>query len=119
MTDYLVETHGLTKKYPSDRTRNAIEDINLAIPAGQLFGLIGPDGAGKSTTLRILSTVIYSTSGEARVAGFDVRKDAEKIRPIIGYMPQLFSLYPDLSVIENHAALPCPALGKIPSLLFD
>jgi ABC-2 type transport system ATP-binding protein len=101
MTDYLVETQGLTKRYPTDKTRYAIEDINLSIPSGQLFGLIGPDGAGKSTTLRILSTVITKTKGEARVSGFDVQKEAEKIRPIIGYMPQLFSLYPDLSVIEN------------------
>lgn len=101
MTDYLVKTQGLTKQYPTDKTRYAIEDINLAIPSGQLFGLIGPDGAGKSTTLRILSTVITKTKGEARVSGFDVQKQAEKIRPIIGYMPQLFSLYPDLSVIEN------------------
>ena len=61
----------------------------------------GIAGAGKSTTLRILSTVITKTKGEVRVSGFDVQKEAEKIRPIIGYMPQLFSLYPDLSVIEN------------------
>lgn len=101
MTNYLVETHGLTKQYPSDRSNFAIQNIDLAIPEGQLFGLIGPDGAGKSTTLRILSTVIERTGGEARVAGFDVGRESEKVRPVVGYMPQLFSLYPDLSVIEN------------------
>jgi len=101
MTGFIVETHGLTKQYSSDKSRYAIQDIDLEIPSGELFGLIGPDGAGKSTTLRILSTVIMLTKGQAKVAGFDIKKDAEKIRPIIGYMPQLFSLYPDLSVIEN------------------
>jgi ABC-2 type transport system ATP-binding protein len=73
----------------------------LSIPEGQLYGLVGPDGAGKTTTLRILSTVMEQSNGRARVAGFDVKRQAEKARPLIGYMPQNFSLYPDMSVLEN------------------
>jgi ABC-2 type transport system ATP-binding protein len=62
---------------------------------------VGPDGAGKTTTLRILSTVMEQSGGSATVAGFDVKRQAEKARPLIGYMPQNFSLYPDMSVLEN------------------
>jgi len=91
----------LTKKYPSQNENFAIQDINLSIQKGELFGLVGPDGAGKTTTLRILSTVLEQSSGNAWVAGYDVNKEAEKARPHIGYMPQNFSLYPDLSVLEN------------------
>ena len=97
----LIETLDLTKKYRNQNGHYAINEVNLAIPKGQLYGLVGPDGAGKTTTLRILSTVMRQTSGSARVAGFDVDKQAEQARPRIGYMPQNFSLYPDLSVIEN------------------
>ena len=66
-----------------------------------MFGLIGPDGAGKTTTLRILSTVMAATSGSVKVLGYELPRQAEEVRPKIGYMPQNFSLYPDLSVIEN------------------
>jgi ABC-2 type transport system ATP-binding protein len=96
-----IEVQGLTKQYRTQKHAKAIEDLSFSIPEGQLFGLIGPDGAGKTTTLRILSTVMEPTGGSAMVAGYDIRKQANKIRPLIGYMPQNFSLYPDLSVIEN------------------
>ena len=99
--DYTIEVEGLIKKYPTQKDKNAIDQLSLAVPKGQLFGLIGPDGAGKTTTLRIISTVMKPTSGSVRVLGLDVVREAEKIRPKIGYMPQNFSLYPDLSVIEN------------------
>jgi len=66
-----------------------------------MYALVGPDGAGKTTTLRILSTVMSQTSGEATVNGYDVRRQADRARSFIGYMPQNFSLYPDLSVLEN------------------
>lgn len=79
----------------------ALDDISFNTSEGELFGLIGPDGAGKSTLFRILVTLLFSDSGEARVAGFDVRKDYRKIRRIIGYMAGRFSLYQDLSVKEN------------------
>lgn len=96
-----IEVQGLTKQYPSQKYAKAIQELSFSVPEGQLFGLIGPDGAGKTTTLRILSSVMEPTSGSATVAGFDIRKQAGKVRPLIGYMPQNFSLYPDLSVIEN------------------
>lgn len=97
----IIEAKALTKKYNSKADRNAIDQLNLTVEKGQLYGLVGPDGAGKTTTLRILSTVMKQTEGSALVAGFDVNKQAEQARPFIGYMPQYFSLYPDLSVIEN------------------
>lgn len=99
--DYAIEARDISKHYGRRQPRLALDRISLSVGEGQLFGLIGPDGAGKTTMLRILSTVMEPSSGQARVAGFDTRKNAEKSRPLIGYMPQAFSLYPDLSVIEN------------------
>ena len=97
-----INTEQLTKRYKSQKESHfAIKGVDLNIPPGQLFGLIGPDGAGKTTTIRILATVMLPTSGNARIGGFDVVGQAEETRPLIGYMPQAFSLYPDLSVIEN------------------
>jgi len=96
-----IEVVGLVKKYPTQKDALAVNNLTLSIPRGQLFGLIGPDGAGKTTTLRILATVMPATSGSVTVMGYDLDKDAEDVRPKIGYMPQNFSLYPDLSVIEN------------------
>lgn len=96
-----IKVEHLTKKYQSQKGNAAIDDINLSIHQGELFGLVGPDGAGKTTTLRIISTVLEQSNGVAWVAGFDTKKEAEKARPHIGYMPQNFSLYPDLSVLEN------------------
>lgn len=101
MENLFVNTQDLSKKYTSRKQVYAIQDLNLEIPKGCIFGLIGPDGAGKSTTLRILATVIESTSGKANISGFDVKSQAEDIRVIVGYMPQNFSLYLDLSVMEN------------------
>ena len=97
-----INTEQLTKRLKSQKEGNfAIKGFDIKIPPGQLFGLIGPDGAGKTTTIRILATAMLPTSGNARVGGFDVVSQAEETRPLIGYMPQAFSLYPDLSVIEN------------------
>jgi ABC-2 type transport system ATP-binding protein len=98
----MIETHDLQHHYASQKKgQQALNELNLHIPAGQMYGLIGPDGAGKTTTIRILATVINPTHGEALIAGFSTRKQPEKIRRLIGYMPQNFSLYPDLSVLEN------------------
>ena len=97
----ILKTDKLCKRYNNRKEHWAISDFNLLIEPGTLYGLIGPDGAGKSTTLRILGTVIEPSGGEVWVNGFSARDDPEKIRPQIGYMPQLFSLYPDLSVREN------------------
>lgn len=79
----------------------AVAGLDLAIAKGETFGLIGPDGAGKSTTLRMLAAVLRPSGGRAQVAGYDVERQAESLRRQIGYMPQHFSLYADLSVLEN------------------
>lgn len=80
---------------------SALSDIHLSVEEGELFGLIGPDGAGKSTLFRILTTLLMPDSGEARVMGHHTVQDYRTIRNIIGYMPGRFSLYQDLSVQEN------------------
>jgi len=98
-----VEALLLTKRYSSQakESRPALDAVDLQVEAGHLYGLVGPDGAGKTSLLRILSTVLMPTSGSARLAGFDVIKQSEQVRARLGYMPQAFSLYPDLSVMEN------------------
>jgi ABC-type multidrug transport system ATPase subunit len=80
---------------------HALNDISFSTSEGELFGLIGPDGAGKSTLFRILVTLLLADRGDASVAGLDVRREFRKIRQIIGYMAGRFSLYQDLSVKEN------------------
>lgn len=79
----------------------ALENINFSVEKGELFGLIGPDGAGKTTLFRILTTLLNPDQGNASVAGMDILRDYKKIRANIGYMPGKFSLYQDLSVEEN------------------
>lgn len=79
----------------------AVENINLSINEGELFGLIGPDGAGKTTLFRILTTLLLPDAGTASVTGYDVVKNYKEIRRSIGYMPGRFSLYQDLTVQEN------------------
>ena len=79
----------------------ALDNISLSVGKGELFGFIGPDGAGKTTLFRILTTLLVPESGKATVEGFDTVKEYKKIRPIVGYMPGRFSLYQDLSVEEN------------------
>jgi len=79
----------------------AVNDISMSVKTGELFGLIGPDGAGKTTLFKILVTLLRPDAGQATVAGFDVVKDYRRLRTMIGYMPGRFSLYPDLSVEEN------------------
>jgi ABC-2 type transport system ATP-binding protein len=98
---YAIETNQINKQYGRRKGEQALDNLQLQIPSGQLFGLIGPDGAGKTTTLRILSTVLEPTAGSANVLGFDTISQAEEIRKVLGYMPQNFSLYSDLSVEEN------------------
>ncbi len=97
----IVQAQNLTKRFRSQNGVPAVGNLDLDISEGELFGLVGPDGAGKTTTLRMLATVMLPTSGQATVAGFDTGSEAEKVRKIIGYMPQNFTLYPDLSVLEN------------------
>jgi ABC-2 type transport system ATP-binding protein len=96
--NFSIEVKGLYKSYSGE---NALDGVSFAVPQGCLFGLIGADGAGKSTLMRILTTLIDADKGSALVQGRDVLKEYKSIRTMIGYMPQKFSLYPDLSVEEN------------------
>lgn len=93
-----IKAEGICKSY---NKVTALEDISLNIDNGEIFGLIGPDGAGKTTLFRILTTLSLADSGTAEVCGLDVVKDYVKIRSEIGYMPGHFALYQDLSVEEN------------------
>lgn len=79
----------------------AVDDISFEVPKGKIFGFLGPNGSGKSTTIRMLCGVLTPSEGSAEVMGFDIRKEAEKIKQNIGYMSQRFSLYEDLTVSEN------------------
>ena len=81
----------------------ALHDINITVEQGEVFGLVGPDGAGKSTLFNILTTLLLPDSGQVDIMGMDVVKDYLQIRQSIGYLPGVFSLYPDLSVQENLA----------------
>ncbi|MEA2105611.1 MAG: ABC transporter ATP-binding protein [Bacteroidota bacterium] len=98
MKDFAVEVNQLKKNYEKVE---AVKGISFSVPKGELFGLIGPDGSGKTSIFRILTTLIYPTSGDAKIFGLDVVNDYRKIRSNMGYMPQRFSLYQDLSVEEN------------------
>lgn len=93
-----VEVRALTKRYGGV---TAVDALSFDVAQGELFGLVGPDGAGKSTLFRILTTLLLPDSGSATVLGFDVVRDLWAIRSRVGYMPGGFSLYPDLSVAEN------------------
>src|SRR5687767_8297637 len=79
----------------------AVDGLNLEVARGEVFGLVGPDGAGKTTTLRILCGLMDPTAGSATVAGHDVRTESQAVKDKIGYMAQRFGLYPDLTVEEN------------------
>ncbi len=96
--EYAIEATGLSKKFGN---LEAVSGLDLQICPGEIFGLVGPDGAGKTTTLRMLSTAMRQTTGQARVLGLDTATAEEKVREKIGYMPQRFSLYSDLTVEEN------------------
>lgn len=93
-----IDIQGITKRYGK---LTALDRVTLFIPEGCVFGLIGPDGAGKTTLYQILTTLLKPDEGSARIAGLDVVKDFRKLRTEIGYMPEKFSLYPDLTVEEN------------------
>lgn len=97
-----IQVQELTKHYSNQKgAALALDALSLSIDTGTLFGLVGPDGAGKTTLMRILATVLSISGGTARVFEDDVKKSPEAIRKVIGYMPQNFSLYPDLTVLEN------------------
>lgn len=79
----------------------AVNQLNLEVRQGEIFGLVGPDASGKTTTLRMLCGILSPDGGEARIEGLDIRKDRERIKEKVGYLPQRFGLYGDLTVLEN------------------
>jgi len=95
---YAVETRDLTRRFGK---RVAVDHLNLQVRAGELYGFLGPNGAGKSTTLRMLCGILEPSEGGGTVLGIDLTRDPERIKSVIGYMSQKFSLYDDLSVTEN------------------
>lgn len=97
-TTLAIETSGLRRSFGAI---TAVDRLDLRVQRGEIYGLIGPDGAGKTTTLRMLCGVLRPDAGSARVVGIDVVRDPERVRRHIGYMPQRFSLYSDLTVLEN------------------
>jgi ABC-2 type transport system ATP-binding protein len=104
----MIATRGLTRVFGRSGGRasgegqaRAVDGLDLAVARGEVFGLVGPDGAGKTTTLRLLAAILDPTAGSASVAGFDTVRQAESVKRRIGYMSQQFSLYGDLSVWEN------------------
>lgn len=96
----VIQTQALTRDFKATR---AVDSLDLSVRSGELFGLVGPDGAGKTTTLRLLAGLLDITSGSATIAGYDLKSQSEAIKPLIGYMAQQFSLYAELNVIENLA----------------
>ncbi len=93
-----IRTASLTRRFG---TLTALDGLTLAVEKGEIFGLVGPDGAGKTTTMRLLAAVLEPTSGDAWVAGYHIVREAEALKEDIGYMSQRFGLYPDLTVLEN------------------
>ncbi|MCX6169612.1 MAG: ABC transporter ATP-binding protein [Ignavibacteriales bacterium] len=97
-----VVLENIVKSYTTKKsTVNAVNDVSFSVEEGEIFGLIGPDGSGKTSIFRILTTLLLADKGSASVLGYDVVKDWKAIRNIIGYMPGKFSLYQDLTVEEN------------------
>ena len=98
MTEYLIQAQGLHKSFGEN---HAVNDVSLHIEAGEIYGLVGSDGAGKTTALRLLVGALQADAGEIQVGDYDVNKQVEQARSQIGYLSQQFSLYEDLTVLEN------------------
>ncbi len=94
----IILTEGLCKSFGPVK---AVQNMNLRVNKGELFGLIGPDGAGKTTTIRMLAGILAPTSGSAYIDGISVRDNPDKVKEHLAYMPQRFGLYQDLTVLEN------------------
>ena len=98
MNEPIIETHSLSRRFGS---LVAVKDVSLSVTRGEIFGVLGPNGAGKSTTIRMLCGILDPSGGSGKVVGYDIATQAERIKERIGYMTQRFSLYEDLSVVEN------------------
>lgn len=96
--DIAIDVKGLTKSFGG---REVVHDLSMQVKRGSIYGFLGPNGSGKTTTIRILCGLLTPDSGEGTCLGYDIRRDAEKIKRQVGYMTQRFSLYQDLSVREN------------------
>src|SRR5574339_933560 len=102
MTEPIVFVENLVRRFgrrPGDTT--AVNNLSLSIQPGEIYGLVGPDGAGKTTTFRLLVGALHPDSGRGTIAGYDLLRDIERAREQLGYLPQRFSLYGDLTVAEN------------------
>ncbi len=97
-SDPAIQTQALTRRFG---TLTAVDGLTLQVPAGSIYGFLGPNGSGKSTTIRMLCGLLTPSGGDATVLGIDVRRDPEAVKRNIGYMTQKFSLYTDLTVLEN------------------
>jgi ABC-2 type transport system ATP-binding protein len=97
-SDYAIEAHGLSKHFGDLK---AVSSLDLKVPRGQIYGFLGPNGSGKSTTIRMLCGLLTPTEGTANVLGTEIPGNARKLRPKIGYMTQKFSLFGDMTVLEN------------------
>jgi len=98
MSSAVIEVKGLVKRY-GDRV--AVNGIDLSIVEGEIFGLLGPNGAGKTTTISILASLLAPDGGEVRICGYELRREARRVKPLIGFVPQELALYPTLSARDN------------------
>jgi len=111
----MIATSELTRRFGETV---AVDRVSLEVGRGELFGLLGPDGAGKTTLLRMLSGVLTPTAGSARIAGADIRTAPDEVKAVVGYVPQAFALWRDLTVVENLSfiaetyALPRPVIAE-------
>ncbi len=93
----MIEIEHLTKKYGN---HTAVDDLNLTIEPGRIYGFLGPNGAGKSTTMNIITGYLAATDGTVKIGGYDIYKEANKAKALIGYLPEIPPLYPDMTVLE-------------------
>src|SRR6266567_9064051 len=93
-----IDVRGLTKSFGG---REVVHDLSMQVKRGTIYGFLGPNGSGKTTTIRMLCGLLTPDSGEGTCLGYDIRRDADKIKRRVGYMTQRFSLYQDLSVVAD------------------
>jgi len=109
----VIKAEGLVKRY-GDRV--ALNGVSFSVREGEIFGLLGPNGAGKTTLISILATLLPLDEGQVLICGYDLRREADRIRPLIGFVPQELALYPTLSAWDNLASSAAStACGEQPS----